>query len=270
MRSPFPADNRTENLPGSVVLCPHPSGQYSYLPGIEPYSCGVVAAPGYRISRMELPAPMPWRRGFEGFIDLVLRDRGLSRGALCGVELRSPAPFPMNGFIDFNRGYLDLLRAWGLLLGSVNPIARTNVVPFVAPPTEVVLHAFSYVHAVPSSAPEMGRSTFVVAGAGELREARLDASGIVRRGELSSDALREKCDFVISTMDARLRGLGVDWNSVTRTTVYTIHSLDAPIRDRLLAGMGPAARRGILWDVARPPVIDIEFEMDLHGLGVGD
>ena len=68
-------------------------------------------------------------------------------------------------------------------------------------------------------------------------------------------------------MDARLRGLGAEWEAVTHTNVYTIHPLDASIRDQLVNRLGPAARRGVTWHLTRPPVIDIEFEMDLHGLG---
>jgi len=30
--------------------------------------------------------------------------------------------------------------------------------------------------------------------------------------------------------------------------------------------IGPAARNGITWHITRPPVVDIEFEMDVRGL----
>jgi hypothetical protein len=256
----LPDTNRSGRRNRSVLL-PHPLSQYRFLPGIEPYSCGVVAEPGWRMERVSLPEWLPWREGFE-FVDAFLARRGLPRQALCAMELRSPAPFPMNGFIDFNRGYCDLLKAWGLLVNGQNPVARTNVVPLDAPPAEVVLHAFTVVR--PSPTPH--RPTFIVAGAGELRDARLEARGIVRSGDLSAEALREKCDYVLSVMEDRLRGLGVSWNEVTQTNVYTVHPLEESLRDRLRARLGASSRWGITWNVTRPPVIDIEFEMDLHGL----
>ena len=81
------------------------------------------------------------------------------------MELRSPAPFTMQGFIDFNREYCAVLKAWGLYVDELNPVARTNVAPACDPldvPSAVCLS-----YAIPND--QIDRKTLIVAGAGELR-----------------------------------------------------------------------------------------------------
>ncbi len=243
------------------MLANNLSGHYRFLAGIEPYSCGVVADPGWEIVRVTLPALIPWREGF-AYVDDTLRRAVLERGALCAMELRSPQPFDMDGFIEFNRGYRDVLQQWKLLVNGVNPIARTNVAPLTNPPTSVSLHAFSFVR--PNA--DRKRPTFIVAGAGELREGILESQGVVRRGDVSPGAMLEKSAYVLGVMTDRLNGLGVSWDRATAVDLYTVHSLEEPLRRQLLDTIGPAARHGLCWHIARPPVLEIEFEMDVRGV----
>ena len=135
-RPQFGADR---NLPGPIVklhamLIPNPQGHYHFLKGIEPYSAGVIADPGFEIVHVTLrDQDVDWRNGFD-LIEARLQTEGVERSALCGVELRSPAPFTMPGFISFNDGYCNVLKQWGLYIGDVNPVARTNVAPQYSPP----------------------------------------------------------------------------------------------------------------------------------------
>jgi len=178
------------------------------------------------------------------------------------MELRSPKPFTMQGFIEFNRGYCSVLEEWGVFVEGVNPIARTNVCPIGMDGAEPVLHAFSFVR------PNAGliRPTFIVAGAGELVEGTLVNDGILRRGETSAEAIAEKARYVCEVMAERLRGLGGSWHEVTTVNAYTINPLH-PLMESLVLPSLPAARRhGVTWHYARPPVIDIEYEMDLRGV----
>jgi hypothetical protein len=237
------------------------SGHYRFLKGIEPYSCGVAADPDWEIVRVALREPVGWREGFD-LADRCLRDSGVGRAALCAMELRSPAPFTMEGFIGFNRGYRTVIEEWNLLVDGLNPIARTNVAPTAFAPGEPSLHAFSYVRPNPSSA----RPTFVIAGAGELRDGILESDRIVRRGDVSPQAMLEKAAYVLEVMDERLAGLGVDWSGVTSVNVYTAHPWDEKLRDLLLERIGAASRRGVCWHWTRPPVVGIEFEMDVRGV----
>lgn len=109
------------------------AGGYRFLPGIAPFSSGAVAMPGFEVVHATLRAPMPWRDGF-ALIDRHLREQSRPRGALCAIELRSPAPFSFGGFDEFNAGYQALLKDWNLLVDGENPIARTNVAPVVGAP----------------------------------------------------------------------------------------------------------------------------------------
>ena len=102
-------------------LLANPRGKYHFLSGIDPYSCGVVADPGHEVVHATLQAPLPWRDGFE-LIDAHLATAGRGREALCGIQLRSPEPFTMAGFKEFNSGYIDLLKSWGLYMGDLNPL----------------------------------------------------------------------------------------------------------------------------------------------------
>ena len=235
-----------------------PSGQYRFLPGIAPYSSGVVAMPGHQVIHVTLRAPVPWRDGF-ALIDGHLRGEGRPRAALCAIALRSPKPFTFEGFAAFNGGYRAMLEAWGLLIDGANPIARTNVAPLIAAPAEPSLYAFAYTIAVATPRP-----TFVVAGSGEVVE--LAAERIVRRGETSPDAIREKAAFVMGVMQTRLRGLAADWSDVTAIEVYTPHPIEPFVRDVILGVAGPAAIHGVRWYPSHPPIVGLEYEMDMRGV----
>jgi hypothetical protein len=234
-------------------------GNYSFLKGISPYSAGVVASPGYAIEHVGLRPPLLLGPGFET-VENHLRLAGRPRFALCGVELRSPEPFSFQGFAKFNSTYVDILKDWDILQDGVNPVARTNVAPELYPPTEPVICGFSYT--VPAAnSPQ----TFVVAGAGELPEGSLDPHDVIRRGETSSGALLEKVRFVLGLMETRLQALGVAWSQATTVDVYTVHDIHPWLASEILARLGPSQLQGVTWHFARPPIVSIEYEMDLRG-----
>jgi len=240
---------RIENRPGG----------YSFLKGISPYSGGVAALPGFEITHVRLERSLPLDQGFTA-IEGYLESRRRPRQALCAVELRSPHPFTFQGFQDFNRRYVSILQRWGLLLDGVNPVARTNVAPHLLAPAEPSVYGFS-VTVEAGNAP----ASFVIAGAGELPEGSLDPHDVVRRGETSTDALREKARFVMSLMSSRLAGLDASWKQVTAAQVYTVHDIHAFLESEILMHMREAASLGIHWHYARPPIESIEYEMDLRG-----
>jgi len=237
-----------------------PNGTYRYLPGIPAFSSGVVAATGWEIVHAALRAPLAWRDGFAQ-IERHLKAQGRPRTALCGIELRSPAPFTFEGFDAFNQGYRALLGEWDILVGEDNPIPRTNVAPTLATPTAPSLYGFAYT--IPGSTPE---PTFVVAGAGEMRDRARGAEGIVRRGDTSPDAMREKARFVMGIMRDRLSALGGTWNRVSAIEVYTAMPIDPPLLAEILGPAGAAAIHGLRWFPSRPPVQGLEFEVDMRGV----
>lgn len=241
------------------MLLPNPAGGYSFIKGLSPYSAGVVAGSGFAIEHVRFLRPIPWREGFQR-VEAHLRSSGRPRQALCAVALRSPKPFTFGGFNQFNTDYEDLLKSWGLLVDGLNPIARTNVAPLLDPPGQPSMYSFAYTMPVKDARP-----SFVVAGAGELPEGSLDPHDVVRRGETSPNAMAEKARYVCALMDGRVRGLGVTWNDVSVTNIYTAHDLNALLPSQVLPRMGQAAQHGVVWHYARPPIESIEYEMDLRG-----
>ena len=167
------------------MLLAHPRGNYHFLRGIDPYSCGVVADSGYEIVHATLGESLPWRQGFAR-VETYFAQHQIDNNALCGMELRSPKPFSMQGFIDFNKEYCSVLKDWGLYVDELNTVARTNIAPAQNPPSEPHLHAFSYVVANPA----IKRKTLIVAGAGELLDGILESERIIRCGDTSPESMR--------------------------------------------------------------------------------
>jgi hypothetical protein len=92
------------------------------------------------------------------------------------------------------------------------------------------------------------------------------AEGIIRHGDTSPDAMREKARFVMNIMGERLRALGGDWSRVTAIDVYTAHPIHSFLVDEILRPAGAAAIHGVRWFPSRPPIEGLEFEVDMRGV----
>lgn len=244
-----------------MPLTDHPTGNYRFLPGIAPYSCGVVASPGYEIVHVTLARTVPYRDGFQR-IDRFLTEHNRPRAALCAMALRSPRPFTFAGFAEFNGGYAAILKEWGVLVDGVNPVARTNVAPVVRPPETPSLHSFSFTRPCAAATSP----TFIVAGAGELPDGFLERAKIVALGDTSPAGIATKARFVMDRMESRLFGLGAGWGDVSTIDVYTAHPV-APLLPEIILGRAQAPGvNAVSWCYSRPPIEEIEFEMDLRGV----
>jgi len=236
-----------------------PDGGYRHILGVLPYSAGAAAQPGYAIERARFAKVLPLAEGYAA-IAAHLQSLGRPLTALCAAELRSPAPFTDEGFGVFNREYIATLTAWKLYRDGVNPVARSNLAPAINPPAVPGFYAFSYT--VPATD---ARPTFVIAGSGEAPEGKANyRDHIVRRGDVSPDGLREKALWVLGEQERRLAALGFAWRDVTATQVYTVHDIHPFLASELVARGADAG--GITWHYVRPPVVDIEYEMDCRGL----
>jgi hypothetical protein len=202
---------------------------------------------------------VPLEAGFAR-IRAFLEGQGLPVTAFCACELRSPAPFSEQGFIDFNRVYCGTLAAWGIMEGESNPVARSNVCPELHKPASPSFHAFSFV--VPAAGAP---ASFVIAGSGEAREGPgAYADKTVRYGDTSPDAMAEKMRFVMGQMEGRMAALGADWPMVTATQVYTVYDIHPTLAEDVVAK--GAAAHGIDWHFCRPPVVGLDFEMDCRAV----
>lgn len=237
------------------------SGNYRYVPGVFQYSAGVVADAGHAIERVRFPEPVAWRQGFDR-IRAYLNERGRPLTAFCACEMRSPEPFSEGGFVTFNEAYARVLAEWGLLESGDNPVARSNVCPEFDPPVEPAFHAFAFTVPTADAGP-----SFIVAGGAEAPEGKGGyADHIVAKGDLSPEGLETKAVYVMDEMTRRLRALGANWSGTSAVQTYTVHDIHAFLPDVLVAG--GAARHGLTWHYARPPVVDLEFEMDCRRITV--
>src|ERR1700712_4311677 len=103
-----------------------PAGGYRYMPGVSQYSCGVGALPGFTLTRVRFSKVVPLKAGFAKIAEII-KAEGRPLTAFAACELRSPAPFTEQGFIDFNEVYIKTLIEWGVMKDGVNPVARSNV-----------------------------------------------------------------------------------------------------------------------------------------------
>ena len=236
------------------------AGGYAFLEGGFPYSQGVAALAGYAIVRVRFRRPVPVAQGFD-VIARWLEAAGRPSTALAAAELRSPVPFTVDGFRAFNEKWVAVLERWGLIPGGRNAVARSNVCPVHDAPAEPGFHAFSYtVHAPDAS----GGRDYVVAGSGEWPEKDRYPDGIIAHGDTSPAGLAAKATYVLDTMAARCAGLCGEWTALTGAQVYTAHDIH-PLLATHFAPRGLTAL-GLTWQVCRPPIVGLEFEMDVRSV----
>jgi hypothetical protein len=232
-----------------------PAGNYRFIPAVFQYSSGVAASAGFEIERVRFDRPVPLAEGFAQ-VAKYIQAAGRPLTAFCACELRSPAAFSEEGFRNFNLHYVKTLGEWGLYDGKTNPVARSNVCPEIDPPAEPSFYAFSFTRPNENTSP-----SFVIAGSGESQEgAGSYAERTVRFRDLSPDGVKEKVRYVVGVMEKRMLEFGLGWKDATGVQSYTVHDFH-PVLAEDLVRRG-AARSGLTWHFARPPVIDLEYEMD--------
>lgn len=237
------------------MLTPNSRGNYHFLRGGAPYSSAVLADPGYAIVHVSLLNPLPVAKGFD-FIAAHLKEQGRPSQAACAIQLRSPRAYSPQEFGEFNtQTYRPALEKHDLLVDGVSPMTRSNLAVEINPPSEPVLYGFGYT--VPAEGTRSPRD-FVLAGAGENGP----DNKIVRAGETSDDAMREKAAFVMRELGERLKVVNATWADCTALNVYTAWNVFPYLRDVLLEPIGRAQMNGLRWYLMRPPIVGLEFEAD--------
>ncbi len=231
------------------------AGNYRFIPAVFQYSSGAAADAGFEIERVRFDQLVPLADGFAQIANYI-QAAGRPLTSFCACELRSPAAFTDEGFRAFNLHYVKTLAEWGIYDGMTNPVARSNVCPEIDPPAEPSFYAFSFTRPSQTTSP-----SFVIAGAAEAREGTGPyAERIVRYRDLSPDGIRDKVRFTAGAMEQRLAAFGFGWTDTTGVQAYSIRDFH-PVLGNELVRRG-AARSGLTWHFARPPVIDLEYEMD--------
>jgi hypothetical protein len=230
-------------------------GNYRFIPAVFQYSSGAAALPGFEIERVRFDRLTPLAEGFAQAAKYI-QAAGRPLTSFCACELRSPAAFTEDGFRKFNEHYVKTLGEWGIFDGTTNPVARSNVCPEIDPPAEPSFFAFSFTRPSQSATP-----SFVIAGGAEARGGVGSyPERIVRYRDLSPEGMKEKVRFTVGAMESRLDAFGFSWKDTTGVQAYTVHDFHPLIADELVRH--GAMRSGLTWHFARPPVIDLEYEMD--------
>ncbi|BCX04082.1 MAG: hypothetical protein KatS3mg053_2020 [Candidatus Roseilinea sp.] len=240
-----------------------PEGNFSYLEGSGTYCRGVIADPGFTLIHATFRHVIPVAQAFEA-IRHHLSSVGRPMAALCGAEVRVPQPLTFEGFGTFNKTYIALLDQYGLRQDGRATMTRTNVAPLptAIAPSEPGLFAFTY------TAPRThhdDRKAFIISGVGELKDGPPARASIVRVGETTPDAMREKAEFVMHAIAQTLGALGTTWDDATQVNLYTAYVEGGYLDDAVFARIGSAARYGVHWIYSKPPIQEIEFELDARG-----
>src|SRR6201985_1300513 len=232
-----------------------PDGGYRFMPGVSQYSCGIAALPGFTIERVRFSNSVPLKQGFAK-IAAHIKAAGRPLTAFGACELRSPAPVTEEGFKAFNEIYIKTLIEWGVMKDGVNPVARSNVCPKIDPPSEPGFHAFSFTTVAPGAT-----TSFVVAGSGESVEGKANyRDHTVRLGDTSPAGMLEKAKFVLDEMERRMSAFGGNWSQTTGVQLYTVQDVYSLLESEL--GKRGVFRNGLTWHFNRPPVVNLEYEMD--------
>ena len=78
--------------------------------------------------------------------------------------------------------------------------------------------------------------------------------------------MREKATYVVEVMEERLLGLGGTWDAVNRINIYTVHPISGIVEEIVLPKLVVSKGHGVHWYPSRPPIVDIEYEMDMRGV----
>ena len=233
------------------------AGGYRYVRHAFQYSGGVLALPGFTIERARFAKPLPLAEGFKA-VAAHLAAVGRPFTSFCACELRSPVQFTEQGFIDFNRHYVQTLERWGIFKDEENPVARSNVCPQIDPPGEPSFEAFCYT--VPGDA---AKPSFVIAGAGEARD---ESGRIIALNDTSADGMARKARSVLGAMEERMEVLGVNWRQADVTQIYTLFDIHPFLAEEIV--QRGAAEHGVVWYYAQPPIEGLEYEMDVRAVPV--
>jgi hypothetical protein len=123
------------------------------------------------------------------------------------------------------------------------------------------MYAFSYTRPKTSSRP----GGFVVAGSGEAPEGKANYRDFaIRLGDRSPEGLAEKCRWVLGEMERRMIAFGASWSDATGVHLYTVYDIH-PLMDGEIVKRGAAAN-GLTWHFSRPPVQDLDYEMDVRSV----
>jgi hypothetical protein len=85
---------------------------------------------------------------------------------------------------------------------------------------------------------------------------------VVAYGDTSAAGMRRKAECVVGEIERRMALIGGSWQAATGVQVYAVHEIHHFVADLLVAR--GAAAHGLTWHFARPPIVGLEYEMDVR------
>jgi hypothetical protein len=238
-----------------------PAAGYSFLKGqAHPFSGGIACLKGFALTRVRLRRPLPLAEGLAKAASFI-KAQGRPAAALAACELRSPAQMSVSEFADFNRHYVELLRANGFPSEAPFPMARSNVAPIHAPPATNTLYAFTFAAAATDTGAA-AHPDFLISGRAELVD---EPRGVIAQGDASAAGTEKKASHVFTQLRGRVDALGGAWGDITGVQIYTVRALEPALP--LLGRLG-LANVGLALHPAHPPVVPLEFEADLRSVSL--
>ena len=182
--------------------------------------------------------------------------------SFCACELRSPAPFTEQGFRAFNEVYVVTLEKWRPVRRQGEPGCAQQCVSGDRSAGGAVLSRL-LLHRRRRRCGARLRDCRQRRGQGrrrKLQRAHHPARRNQRRSDARKGAPRSGRD------GAAAGGVGFGWADTTATQVYTVHDLHPFLADEIVRR--GAARSGLTWHYASPPVRELEYEMDCRAVGL--
>jgi hypothetical protein len=87
---------------------------------------------------------------------------------------------------------------------------------------------------------------------------------VIAYGDTSAAGMRRKAERVIDEMERRMALIGGSWKAATAVQVYAVHEIHSFVADLLVAR--GATSHGLTWHFARPPIVGLEYEMDVRAV----
>ena len=174
-----------------------PAGNYRFIPAVFQYSSGAAANPGYEVERVRFDKMLPLAEGF-ALIAKYIQAAGRPLTSFCACELRSPAAFTDDGFLQIQPALRQDARGMGPVRrhhqsGGAQQCLSGDRSAGRAVILCVLLHA---------PEPATRRRAFVIAGGAEAREgAGTYPERTVRYRDLSPEGLKEKVRFTVGAME---------------------------------------------------------------------
>jgi hypothetical protein len=76
----------------------------------------------------------------------------------------------------------------------------------------------------------------------------------------------EKAKWVLDEMERRMSAFGGDWSRTTGVQLYTVQDVYSILESEL--GRRGVFHNGLTWHFNRPPVVNLEYEMDCRRVHV--